>query len=325
MTSLMPWCGSSYARLGDARKEARYPAWVYSTIKRHQQRESDVSSHTKHQVLLFPNKQSSIHVDMSALQRYADAYHTHVDCISYANSAKILYLIEQSVRKVPIGDLYFAFVNLLKDKDKAVNAPYISRWYTIARNNSWKDASTRPKNLFSFLQIQGLTIHFLGLDELNNLFFFSFRMASPGKSPCKPHCQLRGTINSIGRIKNDVELQSNGVSMVLTRNRALRASLNKDVPPVIDTLESALKDVQRLPSRLSMLETKVYIIKHKKKLLKQQLVTIRKGNPRGSMSATTLRWRVEDWSPDGYISELLIHYISHFCSTGLGLISHRIG
>ena len=59
-------------------------------------------------------------------------------------------------------------------------------------------------------------------------------MASPGKSPCKPHCQLRGTINSIEKIKNDVELQSNGVSMVLTGNRALRASLNKDVPLVID-------------------------------------------------------------------------------------------
>ena len=69
-----------------------------------------VFSHVNHQVLPFPNTQDYVHVDMSALQRYADAYHTHIDCISYANCAKILYLIEQATSKEPIGELYFAFL-----------------------------------------------------------------------------------------------------------------------------------------------------------------------------------------------------------------------
>ena len=62
--------------------------------------------------------------------------------------------------------------------------------------------------------------------------------------------------------------------MVLTGNTALRATLNKDVPPIIDSLESALKDLQRFLSHFPMVETKVYIIEHPKKALKQQLETI---------------------------------------------------
>ena len=67
--------------------------------------------------------------------------------------------------------------------------------------------------------------------------------------------------------------EANGVNMVLTGNRALREYLNRDVPPVIDSLESAVRDMQRLSSRCSMLETKVSIIEHDKKVLRQKLET----------------------------------------------------
>ena len=36
--------------------------------------------------------------------------------------------------------------------------------------------------------------------------------------------------------------EANGVNMVLTGNRALGESLNRDVPPVLDSLESAVRD-----------------------------------------------------------------------------------
>ena len=58
--------------------------------------------------------------------------------------------------------------------------------------------------------------------------------------------------------------EANGVNKVLTGNRALRESLNRYVPPVIDSLESVVRDMQRLSSRCSMLETKVSIIEHGK-------------------------------------------------------------
>ena len=109
-------------------------------------------------------------------------------------------------------------------------------------------------------------------------------MASPGKSPNKPpHCQLRATTNSIKKMKNDMELQlaalstyateANGVSKVLTGNRALRESLNRDFPPILDSLDYAVREMQRLSSRCSMLETKVSIIEHDKKVLRQKFET----------------------------------------------------
>ena len=68
-------------------------------------------------------------------------------------------------------------------------------------------------------------------------------------------------------------IEANGVNMVLTGNRASRESLNRDVPPVLDSLESAVRDIQKLSSRCSMLETKVSIIEHDKKVLRQKLET----------------------------------------------------
>ena len=45
-------------------------------------------------------------------------------------------------------------------------------------------------------------------------------------------------------------IEANGVNMVLTGNRALRESLNRDVPPVLDSLESAVRDMQTFESLL---------------------------------------------------------------------------